>query len=41
MDEGWLIIITLEATREELVVGLYIALSIFAPFDNETFYFIK
>jgi hypothetical protein len=41
MDEGWLIIITLEAIREYLVVSLYIPLSIFALFDDETFYLMK
>jgi len=41
VDEGWLIIITLEGSREDLVVSLYIALPIFAPVDIEMFYFLK
>jgi len=34
MDESWLSIITLEATRADFLVSLYIPLSIFALFDN-------
>jgi len=41
MEEGWLIIINREATREDIVISLNIALSIFAIFDNETFYIMK
>jgi hypothetical protein len=41
LDEGWFIIITLEAIREYIVVIVYIAHSIFVLFDYETFYFMK
>ena len=41
LDNGSLIIVTFDESKEDIVVSLYIALSIFSLFDDETFYFMK
>ena len=41
LEKGWLIIITLEGSREDVVVSVYISLSRFSLLDDETFYFMK